>query len=140
MESLKKLQNKAALGKTGTVRKTSKKGFLKRLFFFGIVYLNRSPKYLYELIPSIARIYQSRNNKKWNKFDKNIKTISRRSNFKNCTLDIAQPLPSIVLAIHDLFRFLSLVKFCVGLIHNKHKFNRNLRDFLILLTTNVPLI
>ena len=56
-----------------------------------------------------------------------------RSTFKNCAVDIVQPLLFSALGIHDLFELQSLVRLYIGLVHNKHKFNRNLCGFRNLL-------
>ena len=104
--------------------------WIRRLFRFGTIFLNRLIKYLYDLIPSVARFYQSRNNKKWSKLEKKIKTTLMHSTLKNFTLDIVQPLCSSVFGIHGLSELQSLVKLRVCLIHNKSKFNRSVHGSL----------
>ena len=140
MERLRHLKTRLSLPKLALLQEPTRKALSKtwpwmshwilRLFRFGTIFWNRSIKYLCDLIPSVARFYQSRKNKKWSKLGKKIKTTLMHYTLTNFTLDIVQPLCSSVFGIHGLFELQSLVKLRVCLIRNKPKFNRNLYSSL----------
>ena len=126
-DTLKLIQHNAGLAITGAIKGTSKeklynelgleslkdRRWMRRLRLFHKIYKLKSPKYLYNLIPSVNRFYVTRNNTnfpsfncrtgyfknsffpnvitEWNKLVMNIKNMTSYTAFKNALLSFIRP-------------------------------------------------
>ena len=126
-DTLESIQYNAALAITGAIKRTSKeklynelgleylkdRRWMRRLCLFHKIYNAKSPKYLYNLIPSVNRFYVTRNNTnvpsfncrteyfknsffpsvitECNKLDINIKNMTSYTAFKNALLSFIRP-------------------------------------------------
>ena len=120
---------------------------------FHKIYNLKSPKYLYNLIPSVNRFYDTRNNTnvpsfkcrteyfknsffpnvitEWNKLDINIKSMTSYTAFKNALLSFIRPKHVDTFGIHNPIGLQLLTRLRLGFSHlNEHKFRHNFRDFL----------
>ena len=137
-DTVESFQYNVALAITGAIKGTSKeklynelgleylkdRRWMRRLCLFHKIYNLKSPKYLYNLIPSVNRFYDTRNNTnvssfkcrteyfknsffpnvitEWNKLDINIESMTLYTAFKNALLSFIRPklvdhLESIIL-------------------------------------------
>ena len=126
---------------------------MRRLCLFHKIYNLKSPKYLYNLIPSVNRFYDTRNNTnvpsfkcraeyfknsffpnvitEWNKLDINIKSMTSCTAFKNALLSFIWPKHVDPVGIHTPIGLQLLTRLRLGFSHlNEHKFGHNFRDFL----------
>ena len=120
---------------------------------FHKIYNLKSPKFLYNLIPSVNRFYYSRSNTnvpsfkcrteyvknsfipnvitEWNKLDINIKSITSYTAFKNALLSFIRPKHVDTFGIHNPIGLQLLARFRLGFSHlNEHRFRHNFGDFL----------
>ena len=127
--------------------------WMRRLCPFHKIYNLKSPKYLYNLIPSVNRFYDTRNNKnvpsfkcrtkyfrnssfpnvitEWNKLDINIKSMTSYTAFKNALSSFIRPKHVDTFGIHNPIGLQLLTRLRLGFSHlNEHKFRHNFRDFL----------
>ena len=126
---------------------------MRRLYPFHKIYNLKSPKYLYNLIPSVNRFYDTRNNTnvssfkcrteyfknsffpnvitEWNKPDINIKSMTPYTAFKNALLSFLRPKHIDTFGIHNPIGLQLLTRLRFGFSHlNEHKFRHNFRNFL----------
>ena len=166
-DTLKSVQYNAALALTGATKGTSKeklynelgleyikdRRWMRRLCLFHKIYNVKSPKYLYNIIPSVNRFYVTRNNTnvpsfncrteyfknsffpnvitEWNKLDINIKNMTSYTAFENALLSFMRPKHVDTFGIHNPIGMQLLTRLRLGFSHlNEHKFRHNFRDFL----------
>ena len=126
---------------------------MRRLCLFHEVFILKSPKYLYDLIPSVTRSYATRNNKnipsfncrkeyfmnsffpnianEWNKLDIKITNKTSHNTFKNSLLRFIRPLHCDTFGIYNPIGLQLLTRLRTGLSYlNEHKFKYNFCDFL----------
>ena len=126
---------------------------MRRLCLFHKIYNLKSTKYLCNLIQSVNRFYDTRNNTnvpsfncrteyfknsffpnvitEWNKLDINIKSMTSYTAFKNALLSFIRPKHVDTFGIHNPIGLQLLTRLRLGFSHlNKHKFRDNFRDFL----------
>ena len=162
---LEKLQYSAALAITGAIRGSSRdklyqelgfeslnlRRWYRKLVLFHKITLNKSPSYLYDLIPKRANIYQTRqvNNIpmfkvkhnffrnsffpstiiEWNKLDSEIRTSPSSESFKRSLLKIIRPVARSIFDIHNPLGIKLLTRLRLGLSHLRdHKFHNNFQD------------
>ena len=125
---------------------------MQRLCLFHKIYNLKSPKYLYNLIPSVNRFYVTRNNTnvpsfncrteyfknssfpniiiERNKLDINIKSVTSYTAFKNALLSFIRPKHVDTFGIRNPIGMQLLTRLRLGFGHlNEHKFRHNFRDF-----------
>ena len=161
-------QYKFALAITGAIKGMSKeklydelglenlkdRRWMWRLCLFDKIYNLKSPKYLYNLIPSVNRFYDTRNNTnvpsfkcraeyfknsffpnvitEWNKLDINIKSMTSYTAFENALLSFTGLKQVDTFGIYNPIGLQLLTSLRLGFSHlNEHKFRNNFRDFLI---------
>ena len=166
-DTVESIQYKAALAITGAIKEMPKeklynelgleylkdRRWMRRLCLFHKIYNLKSPKYLYNLIPSVNRFYDTRNNTnvpsfkcrteyfknsffpnvitEWNKLDINIKSMTSYAAFKNALLSFIRPKHVDTFGIHNPNGKEMLTRLRLGFSHlNQHKFRHNFRDFL----------
>ena len=166
-DTLESIQYNAAVAITGAIKGTSKeklynelgleylkdRRWMRRLCLFHKIYNLKSPKYLYNLIPSVNRIYVTRNNTnvpsfncrteyfknsffpnvitEWNKPDINIKNMTSYTTFKNALLSFIRSKHVDTFRIYNPTGMQLLTRLRLGFSHlNEHKFRYNFRDFL----------
>ena len=166
-DTLESIQYNAALAITGAIKGTSReklynelgleylkdRRWMRRLCLFHKIYNVKSPKCLYNLIPSVNRFYVTRNNTnvpsfncrteyfknsffpnvitEWNKLDINIENMTSYTAFKNALLSFIRPKHVETFGIHNPIRMQLLTRLRLGFSHlNEHKFRHNFRDFL----------
>ena len=123
---------------------------MRRLCLFHKIYNLKSPKYVYNLIPSVNHFYVTRNNTnvpsfncrtkyfknyffpnvitEWNKLDINIKNMTSYTAFKNAFI---RPKYVDTFGIHNPIGMQLLTRFRLGFSHlNEHKFRHKFRNFL----------
>ena len=126
--------------------------WMRRLCLFHKIYNLKSPKYLYNLIPSVNRFYDTINNTnvpsfkcrteyfknsffpnvitEWNKLG-NIKSMTSYTVFKNALLSFIRPKHVYTFGIHNPFGLQLLTRLRLGFSHlNEYKFMHNFSDFL----------
>ena len=127
---------------------------MRRLCLFHKIYKLKSPKYLFNLIPSVNRFYVTRNNTnvpsfncraeyfknsfflnviaERNKLDIDIKNMTSYTAFKNALLSFIRPKHVDIFGIiHNPIGMQQLTRLRLGFSHlNEHKFRHNFRDFL----------
>ena len=146
-ERLKKLYNELGLEYLKDRR------WRRRLCLFHKIYNVKSPKYLYNLIPSVNCFYVTRNNTnvpsfncrteyfknsffpnvitEWNKLDINIKIMTSYTAFKNALLSFIRLKHVDTFGIHNPIRMQLLTRLRLGFSHlNEQKFRHNFRDFI----------
>ena len=127
---------------------------MQRLCLFHKIYNLKSPKYLYNLIPSVNRFYDTKNNTKvpsfkcrteyfknsffpnviteWNKLDVDIKSMTSYTAFENALLSFTGLKQVDTFGIYNPIGLQLLTSLRLGFSHlNEHKFRNNFRDFLI---------
>ena len=166
-DSIETIQYNAALAITGAIRGTSKErlfqelGFeylsqrrwLRKLCLFYKIYCNQSPLYLYNLIPTLNRTYNTRNDNKipqiryrtkrfsstflpstisdWNNLDIHIRQSESLGKFKSNLLKFIRPTPNSLFSVRDKSGLKLLTRLRLGLSHlREHKFNHNFQDTL----------
>ena len=166
-DTIESFQYNVALVITGAIKGTSKeilynklaleylkdRRWMVTLCLFHKIYNLKSPKYLYNLIPSVNRFYDTRNNTnvssfkcrteyfknsffpnvitEWNKLDINIKSMTSYTAFKNALSSFIRPKHVDTFGIHNPIGLQLLTRLRLGFSHlNKHKFRDNFRDFL----------
>ena len=166
-DTVELFQYKVVLVITGAIKGTSKEKLfnelgleylkdrrsMRRLCLFHKIYNLKSPKYFYNLIPSVNRFYDTRNNKnapsfkcrtkyfenslfpnvinEWNKLDINIKSATSYTAFKNVLLSFIRPKHVDTFGIHNPTGLQLLTRLRLGFSQlNEHKFRHNFRDFL----------
>ena len=125
---------------------------MRRLCLFHKTYNLKSPKYLYNLIPSVNCFCDTRNNTnapsfncrteyftnfffpnvitKWKKPDINIKSMTSYTAFENALLGFIRPKHVDTFGIHNPIGLQLLTRLRLGFSHlNEHKFRHNFRDF-----------
>ena len=125
---------------------------MRRLCLFHKIYNLKSPKYPYNLIPSVNRFYDTRNNTnvpsfncrtkyfknsffpnvitEWNKLKINIKSIKSYTAFKNVLLSFIRPKHVDICGIHNPIGMQLLKRLWLGVSHlNEYKFRHNFGDF-----------
>ena len=136
-DTVESFQYNVALAITGAIKGTSKeklynelgleylkdRRWVPRLCLFHKIYNLKSPKYLYNLIPSVDRFYNTRNNTnvpsfncraeyfknsffpnvitEWNKLDINIKSMTSYTAFKNALLSFIRQKNVDTFGIHN---------------------------------------
>ena len=126
---------------------------MRRWCLFHKTYNLKLPKYLYNLIPSVHRFYDTRYNTnvlsfncrteyfknsffpnvitEWNKLDINIKSMTSYTAFKNALSSFIRPKHVDTFGIHNPIGLQLLTRLRLGFSHlNEHKFRHNFRDFL----------
>ena len=126
---------------------------MRRWCLFYKIYNLNLPKYLYNLIPSVHRFYDTRYNTnvlsfncrteyfknsffpnviaEWNKLDMNIKSMASYTAFKNALLSFIGPKHGDTFGIHNSTEMQLLSRLRLGFSRlNEHKFRHNFRDFL----------
>ena len=126
---------------------------MRRLCLFHKIFNLKSPKYLYNLIPTVNRFHVTRNNTnvpsfvcrteyfknsffpnaivEWNKRAINIKNMTSYTVFNNDLLSFIRPKHVDTFGIHNPIGMQLLTRLRLGFSHlNEHKFRHNFRDFL----------
>ena len=166
-DTLESIQHNTALAITGDIKGMSKEKLynelgleylkdrrrMRRLCLFHKIYNLKSPKYLYNLIPSVNGFYITRNNTnvpsfncrteyfknsffpnvitEWNKLDINFKNIPSYTAFKNALLSFIRPKHVDTFGIHNPIGMQLLTRLRLRFSHlNEHKFRHNFCDFL----------
>ena len=164
---LESIQYNACLAITGGTRGTSKEKlyqklgleslqlcrWYRKLGMFYKIYKNKSPQYLFKLIPEKTHAYATRNvdnspcfkNRhnffknsffpstiiKWNNLDPTLWNLKRFVVFKNSILKFVRPSPSNVFNCNSYKGIRLITRLRVGMSHlGEHKFKHNLQDYL----------
>ena len=162
---LENLQYNAALAITGAVRGSSKekvyqdlgleylssRRWFKRLCLFYKIFKNKTPAYLFDMIPRPRHFLNTRNQhlipqifcrtvsfsncffpysiNEWNKLDSYITNIKSYSIFRNTLLKSIRPIPNSIFGIFDPLGIKLLTRLRVGLSHlQEHKFQHGFND------------
>ena len=113
--------------------------WMRRLCLFPKIYNLKSPKYLYNVIPSINRFYDTRNNTnvpsskcrtehfknssfpnfitEWNKLDINSKIMTSYTTFKNALLSFIRLKHVDTFGIHNLIGLQQVTRLRLGFSH-----------------------
>ena len=164
-DKIESIQYNAALAITGAIRGTSKdklykelgleylssRRWLKRLTLFHKIFQNKSPTYLYNIIPKPQVFISLRNQnnipqmfcrtdfyqnsffpsciKEWNKLSPEIRAIKSLNSFRNILLKTIKPIPNSVFDACDPHGLKLLTRLRVGLSHlREHKFKHGFND------------
>ena len=162
---LESLQYNAALAITGAIRGTSRdklyhelglehlssRRWYKRLCLFYKIIKNKSPTYLYNIIPKFRGHHNTRNNhfisnffchtdyfsnsffpytiNEWNKLDISIIESTSISSFRHALLKLIKPVPNSIFGACDSQGIQLLTRLRVGLSHLRyHKFRHGFND------------
>ena len=160
-------QYNAALAITGAIRGTSKeklfeelgletlqhRRWCRKLCCFYKILNDRSPKYIFNIIPKLTRPYSTRNANniphfkvqhsffkntffpsviiEWNKLDPEIQNAPSLNIFKNNFLKFIRPTANNIFGCHNLKGIKYLTRLRLGLSHlYEHKFKNNFQDTL----------
>ena len=164
-DKIESIQYNAALAITGAIRGTSKdklykelgleylstRRWIKKLSLFYKIYQNKSPVYLYNIIPKPQAFISLRNHnniphifcrtdffqnsffpsciKEWNKLNPEITAIKSLNSFRNTLIKSVKPIPNSVFDACDPHGLKLLTRLRVGLSHlREHKFNHGFND------------
>ena len=166
-QKLESIQYNATLAITGAIRGTSteklyqelgletlqQRRWYRKLCTFYKFVKEKSPQYLYNIIPNSINTYRTRNSGKipqfnvkhnffknsffpstileWNKLDANIRNLESFNLFKSQVLKFIRPIPNSIFDCHhpEGIKFLSRIR--LGLSHlREHKFKHSFQDTL----------
>ena len=166
-QKLESLQYNACLAITGAIRGSSREKIYQELGFeslqqrrwyrklcsFYKVFKNKSPRYLFNIIPIRNPVYSTRNHVniplfktnhnffknsfflstiiEWNNLDPNLRNSDTYETFKNAALKFITFSPNSVFECHNHQGIKFLTRLCLGLSHlREHKFKHSFQDSL----------
>ena len=164
---MKSIQCNTALAITGAIRGSSREKlhqelgleslqqqrWYRKLCHFFKLTKNQSPKYLFNIIPTVRSTYRTRNTDnipqfnvrhtfsrnsyfpsivtEWNNLDKSVRNSESFSIFKKNILKFIQPSPNSIFNCHNPRRVKLLTRLRLGLSHlHDHKFKHSYQDSL----------
>ena len=168
-ERIESIQYNAAISITGAIRGTSSeklyqelgleslrsRRWLRKLCLFYKIYKNKSPSYLYNLIPDRVKFYSTRSSQidnisnlktrsnffrnsffpstitEWNKLDRDIRNSDSLNVFKLSLLKFVRPVANSVFEINNPYGLKLLTRLRLGLSHLRyHKFGHNFKTVI----------
>ena len=166
-QSIESIQYNAAIAVTGAIRGTSSERLYqelgleslrsrrwpRKLCLFYKIYKNKSPSYLYNLIPDRVKFYSTRSSQndnisnlktrgnffrnsffpsiitEWNKLDRDIRNRDSLNVFKLSLLKFVRSVENSVFEINNSYGLILLTKLRLGLSHLRYrKFRHNFQD------------
>ena len=166
-QRIESIQYNAAIAMTGAIRGTSSeklyqelgleslrsRRWLRKLCLFYKIYKNKSPSYLYDLVPDRVKFYSTRSSQidnisniktrsnffrnsffpstitEWNKLDCDIRNSDSLNIFKLSLLKFVRPVANSVFDINNPYGLKLLIRLRLGLSHLRyHKFKHNFQD------------